>query len=756
MKLEIHARNTAVWVLLLAALATPLRTGGAPPGWRCEDASVRVFVSTEHKREHVLQVPLPVGLGPNTLRGAAAFDSEGTPLPCSLFEIADGRPRRLEVQLDRRQAYRAHVSRADLVTGFLPLVVYLLPERESPLPIPDSERLTVGFSRTVEELTTRPFSTAEFMAFSTARPMRYRAYSEVEAWVPAAAGSVWAQPPEEKVARLHWFGELFCVEGESLRIGADQDHVAWFVLFDGAPVAGWQEGEANAGGGRLSAALTPDAGLHRIDLFAIQVPGEPLPQLLLSLNGSEPAPPPRQRLASPHCAPALTVQDRGQAPLGYLRTDPVRYWDAQTGHTWTACTVAALPDGTGEDDGPRLRLDRRPAWHQGFARVTLAGNAVPGLTVSRGRSELGIQGRCLWPDEIVRLAPRVVLEPVPAFALQGSVLTLYPRIEGLPQPLVEGLQRDAGFELVTTVEGQEGEQGIGVDVRSLQKPAILALSVPRLQSSDTVLRTTLRIDGLALGREQTIHLASPGAALERLVTRGERLFLGDTPLILTPQPLAMQTLKAPDSVPVRVLICDDFLALTTGPGADLLPEKELAVPGIREVQRVHTQRPAFAGTPLPSRKLALIPELAPARPDVVIWAVGAADQRAGTPAGEFCLQLLFLAQHTAAIGAVPVLVTLPELDGARTESDQVRRTALLVKELGAKLGIPVLDLYSAARLASGNGTDNVFQHAYEPEDGPPIGLFTPANRGRRRVCAHIDDLLDRVVTKGFGSQSEIR
>ena len=58
----------------------------------------------------------------------------------------------------------------------------------------------------------------------------------------------------------------------------------------------------------------------------------------------------------------------------------------------------------------------------------------------------------------------------------------------------------------------------------------------------------------------------------------------------------------------------------------------------------------------------------------------------------WCQQLLFYAQACLAVGIEPMLLTYPEMPGI--EQAVSRQTALLIKELGLILEVPVVDLYS--------------------------------------------------------------
>ena len=125
---------------------------------------------------------------------------------------------------------------------------------------------------------------------------------------------------------------------------------------------------------------------------------------------------------------------------------------------------------------------------------------------------------------------------------------------------------------------------------------------------------------------------------------------------------------------------------------------------------------------------------------VVLWAVGVNELRAGLRAEDICLHLLFLAQAAHAAGALPVLMTLPPIPGL--PAAELRRTALLTKELAYKLGTPVVDAYSAAKI---KGTSSGCFDGFFLGRNNIVSLVAPNDTGRKWLCQLVAGRLRTVL-----------
>jgi hypothetical protein len=85
---------------------------------------------------------------------------------------------------------------------------------------------------------------------------------------------------------------------------------------------------------------------------------------------------------------------------------------------------------------------------------------------------------------------------------------------------------------------------------------------------------------------------------------------------------------------------------------------------------------------------------------------------------------------------MPVLVTVPPLPGI--DRDRTRKAALLTKELGFRLGVPVVDTYS--RTVRETGAAPGFETRFVLSDGSAT-LATPDNAGREWLRDQVEAAL---------------
>jgi len=116
--------------------------------------------------------------------------------------------------------------------------------------------------------------------------------------------------------------------------------------------------------------------------------------------------------------------------------------------------------------------------------------------------------------------------------------------------------------------------------------------------------------------------------------------------------------------------------------------------------------PDTAGRPTALRGIAVLGKLLAMRPDLAVLNLGTVELHSGISPEQWCQTLLFMSQVCLAANIKPYLLAWPPQPGIATAV--ARQCALLSKELGLALGVPVIDLYSAY-LQENTAIDSWFQ-----------------------------------------------
>jgi hypothetical protein len=152
--------------------------------------------------------------------------------------------------------------------------------------------------------------------------------------------------------------------------------------------------------------------------------------------------------------------------------------------------------------------------------------------------------------------------------------------------------------------------------------------------------------------------------------------------------------RAEPEMPMKLYYFDDGLGNTHN--------ADKRTSGTRRTTRLFQQMEGFSagrillpeipGTEPELQSIAAFAKLLNMRPEMAVLNLGEQELKDGRTPLTWCRQLLFYAQTCLAAGIEPVLLAYPEIPGI--EPAVSRQTALLIKELGLILGVPVVDLYS--------------------------------------------------------------
>lgn len=730
------ARWTAIWMGLAIGVLP------AAPEWQEPRADLRLRVHSTSQWTHPVRVDLPERLS-GEVRGVRAMLPGGREVPASPVLLGD-RIVAVEVAVPRLGSADRTVPEGEVLA---PVEVYLLKEAAAGSGTPIAQRQPAMLHRAVRstrQLTTRPFTAAEALRLLGDAPASRRARAAEGprartyfywTWDAAAVGKVpdpakAGDPGESRVATMHWATALRLEGSQAVAFGANQDHVAWFLYLDGKPVADWRTSVREESGGRFGPVVELDAGLHLFECIVVQQEGEPLPEILWRSRGGKEAAAVPAELQHTIRVPETVLVERRDGPSGGFAF--ARFEQRLRARTEDAFLDLALAPV--QTDGKPLPAAAFVVGGAKRPEAWVRAPFLPPVRVPFGDGELEFPARPGW------VAPTtfevdVRLAEGPAILSAGQAYPAEVRLE-----LLDHLEESAAARL--TLHWQQLGPA-GKTLRSGSLPlaadrlgAATRFDLPLLDDTHTVeLRTCL--DGLEVARRRSFRILRPQDDLAGLHASGRSLFLDRERAVLVCAPLA-QLATPPRSgrkgAP-HLLVLDDFWATVSGPEANFRPEAALGGETDYAVFRLALARGRALGSAGELRKFELLPTLLERQPDEVLLALGRNDLEAGADPRELCRHLLFMAQAAQARGIRPSLLALPSLPGIAPEA--TREAALLVKELGMRLGVPVVDAFSAERLGHFDGP---FSAYFATADGA-VTLTTPNDAGRRLLA----DLVRQVL-----------
>ena len=729
--------RAAKWAaVLLVALAGGLV--GAP-AWQIPAAETRLRVLSAHQLAHLVRVDLPEGLREKTADVRAMLPGKRV-LGARLVRIGET-PVAVEVSVPRLLPADTKDTETDSAA---PIEIYLLAEALADPAAQDiPQRATCLMHYSARALTTRPFTPDEGIRLLAAPPTtrrgraagRFRTYF-YWTWETPGVGQVsrpdkQASPGENKTATIHWATDLRLDAPRAVAFGADQPNVAWFLYVDGRPVADWRTSQPTDRPLRMGPVVELAAGFHLLEYVVVQTSGETIPRVFWrDRGGKEPAPIPPDLQHTVRLPGTVLVEGREGPAAGFVLARLEQRQRTHTAEQFLDLSLAAPKVAGKELPGTRWE------GHQDAADVFVPAPALPALRLAFG-------------DVVLRFPPRHAFEPPTTFALAARVLEA-PPVLSAGQPFAAAGVLDALADVSPELAARltlrwRQHDAVGGVLRSGETPcnaervgAETPFSIP-LDGNARRLEFTLALDGLEVAPTRRLRVLRPADSMAGLRAVGRSLFVGRERALLVCDPLRPLPPLAPAArrgAP-HLVILDDFWAALSGPEATLRPETVLGEKLPRAVFRLAVPQGLANGAAEDLRKFDLLPALLERRPDATLLALGWDDLRGGGSALELGRHLLFLAQAAHARGARPLLLALPSLPGVAP--DAVRESALLVKELGLRLEIPVVDAFSAERLGRFDG--GPFSR-YFAAAGGAVTLPTPNDAGRQRLC----DLVMQVLS----------
>lgn len=730
--------RAAKWAAVLVFLL--IGAVGATPDWQVPEAEVRLRVLSSSLWSHQVRVDLPESLR-GKVQGVRAMLSTKAEVPADLVYLGD---QAVAVELlVPRQASRDMAGSKEESPA--PVEVYLLdapPAKGTATPI--AQRIGSLFHRTARrasQLTTSPFTATEAVRLlgqatpSLAghnRPPRAFFYG---AWDAVAVGQVpnpsrWGAPAENQVQVLQWSTDLRIESPRAVAFGADQAHMAWFLYADGQPVADWRTSVPDESGKFLGPVVELAVGFHLLEYIVIQRAGETVPGVFWrDRDGKAPEPIPAAIQHSVRLPTTVLVERKDGLAGGFSFARADQRMRARSDNEFLELQLAPVRTDGKELPAASLVVDGTPqpvAW--------VPAPVVPAVQVPWGDQTLLFPARNAWISPLP-FAVEVRLEEGPVVLSADQpypAVVRLDRLDGVDDPAARiRLQWRLLDRTGAALRTEE------IPCNTEREGAETSFALPLAPATRTVeLRVTL--DGLEIAGRQRFGILRPEDSLVGLHAAGRSLFVGNERTVLVCAPLAPLPALPPSgrAGAPHLVILDDFWATVSGPQATLRPEKALGTEGRYAVFRLAADQDRAVGAAGELRKFELLPPLLDQRADAVLLALGREDVQAGVRPQDVCRHLLFLAQAARAHDVQACLMALPSLPGISPEA--TRETALLVKELGMRLGVPVVDVFSAENL--GFFGSQPFAQYFAAAEGT-VTLTTPNDAGRQRLA----DLVRQVL-----------
>ncbi len=544
----------------------------------------------------------------------------------------------------------------------------------------------IRLHRTVTRLTTFAFSEDEIRRqmekIFQQRPGRLAMVSGFGE-LPSRISHSSAAEQNRHSAIMLWEGQIALEEPADCEFAINQPALPWAIYLNGDYLAGWQSSKITDQEWTFTPARSLAAGKHTLQLVAVRKLTEEPPTLRLRKNGlpaeggelTNLLPLPKHGLVEP------TGAAKWERPRNFhfLATDQYLHCYTRIGK------VEFLPATNAEglhltEAKQPLHYSLLPLWSLAetvFCRSQLSSVEV----LLAAREELAFVHQMSWP-----------------FAL--------------PEAWKENWQLrcqlyDRAGRLLSDKVIRTGFQ------------ENLTLSLPLLPEYGKISLQAC-LFSVPIAKAVQIMIVGPANFSSELTVRGQSLWLKENLAVLRCDPLpkikempAAVMPTAHSSKPLRLYLFDDARGDThsafDSPAFEQILQKQCSL----NIGKIFL--PDTSGQPTALRGIAALGKLLAMRPDLALLNLGTVELQSGSSPERYCQTLLFMSQVCLAANIKPYLLAWPQQPGIA--ASVARQCALLSKELGLALGIPVIDLYSA-QIQENTSSDSWFQDDFAEHLAP--------------------------------------
>ncbi len=549
----------------------------------------------------------------------------------------------------------------------------------------------VSLQRTTARLTTSAFDEGEMrrffeQIFSQRRGTRGQVsgYGVVSAELERPA----LTEKNRLSALLHWESDLVCSESDAgaYVFGSTQAEAPWAVFLNGKYCGGWQKG--------ASELVQLAGGIHRLQFLAVQNNGAGVPGLkFMKKEGDSLKDHPLTLQRVPEAA-FVRMENASDALQKYvsawqlngryhfLATD--RYLDC-----YQKSDETALSEGDCFDRSNAGLRQKLPV----FGELFVDGRAGMSLEWEGAAQKEVFPAAPAWPLA-VPVHIRVSLGATPLFLsakepLKTQIHQAWPEV--LPDSLKAAWKlRCRQYDTKGTLLSDE------LVSTEYQSDVDCKLTLAR---NANLISWQAEIGGIPAAKAVELQILRPGTFPENPEIRGNQLLLSGRGAVLQCDPLRTrasvgQRQRAVPEAPVKLYYFDDGLGNTR--------TESKRTQGTWHASQVFQQMKGFSagrillpeipGAEAELQSIVAFARLLNMRPEMAILNLGERELKAGRTPLDWCRQLLFYAQASLAAGIEPILLAYPEIPGI--DPAVSRQVALLTKELGLTMGVPVVDLYS--------------------------------------------------------------
>ncbi|MDD3953930.1 MAG: hypothetical protein PHY82_08455 [Lentisphaeria bacterium] len=489
-------------------------------------------------------------------------------------------------------------------------------------------------------------------------------------------------------ALLHWESDLVCSESDvgAYVFGSSQPKSPWAVFLNGQFCGGWQSGTPNE--------VQLAEGIHRLQFLAVQNNGASVPGFIVMKKEGD--------ALKEH---ALTLRALPEPAFVRLETAPadlqkyVAGWQINgryhflTTDQYLDCYQKSDETALLEGECFYRSIDSRRQPLPVFGELFVDGRKGMSLEWEGSAQKEVFAAAPAWPLAVpvhVRLSLGVA--PLILSAKEPLNIQIH---QTWPEVMPDALK--AAWQLRCRQYDAKGVLLFDELVSTEYQPELKCNLT--LASSVHLLSWQPEIGGIPAAKAVELQIVRPGNFPENPEIRGNQLLVSGRRAVLQCDPLRArasggQMKRAVPEVPVKLYYFDDGLGNTRS--------ENKRVADSSRATRLFQQMKGFSagrillqeipGAEPELKSIAAFASLLNMCPEVAVLNLGERELKAGRKPLAWCRQLLFYAQASLAAGIKPVLLAYPEMPGI--DPAVSRQTALLTKELGLTLNIPVVDLYS--------------------------------------------------------------